>query len=109
MYRAVNRYFNASSSYHISINEKQESILKHSHGLEKFPISQANKEWKNEFGIFLTLTVNPSDMGQVIGKQGTTAKSIRTLMRVAGMKTGARVSVKINEPEKEEQEDIVEE
>ena len=63
----------------------------------------------DEFGIFLTLTVNPSDMGQVIGKQGTTAKSIRTLMRVAGMKTGARVSVKINEPEKEEQEDIVEE
>lgn len=52
----------------------------------------------DEIGTLLTLTVNPEDMGQVIGRQGSTAKSMRTLIRVAGMKTGARVNVKIEEP-----------
>lgn len=56
----------------------------------------------DDIGTLLTLTVNPSDMGQVIGRQGATAKSLRTLVRVAGMKSGARVNVKINEPEREE-------
>lgn len=56
----------------------------------------------DDIGTLLTLSVNPNDMGQVIGKQGATAKSLRTLVRVAGMKAGARVNVKINEPEKEE-------
>lgn len=56
----------------------------------------------DDIGTLLTLTVHPSDMGQVIGRQGATAKSLRTLVRVAGMKTGARVNVKINEPDKEE-------
>ena len=57
----------------------------------------------DDIGTLLTLSVNPSDMGQVIGRQGATAKSIRTLVRVAGMKTGARVNVKITEPEGEAQ------
>jgi len=56
----------------------------------------------DDIGTLLTLSLNPNDMGQVIGRQGATAKSIRTLVRVAGMKTGARVNVKINEPDKEE-------
>jgi hypothetical protein len=38
-------------------------------------------------------------MGQVIGRQGATAKSIRTLLRVIGAKNNARVNLKINEPE----------
>jgi predicted RNA-binding protein YlqC (UPF0109 family) len=41
-------------------------------------------------------------MGQVIGRQGATAKAIRTLVRVCGMKSQARVNVRINEPNKEE-------
>jgi predicted RNA-binding protein YlqC (UPF0109 family) len=41
-------------------------------------------------------------MGQIIGRQGATAKALRTLVRVCGMKGQARVNVKINEPDKEE-------
>ncbi len=54
----------------------------------------------DEMGVLLTLSVNPDDMGQVIGKMGNTAKSIRTLLRVVGMKHDARVNLKINEPQK---------
>jgi len=53
----------------------------------------------DEMGVLLTLTVNPEDMGQVIGRQGATAKSVRTLLRVIGAKNNARVNLKINEPE----------
>ena len=42
--------------------------------------------------------VNPVDMGKIIGRQGNTAKAIRTLLRVVGMKFNARVNLKINEP-----------
>ncbi len=52
----------------------------------------------DEMGVLLTLSVNPSDMGKVIGRQGNTAKAIRTLLRVIGMKTNSRVNLKINEP-----------
>ena len=52
----------------------------------------------DEMGVLLTLDVNPEDMGKVIGKHGNTAKAIRTLLRVVGMKNHARVTLKINEP-----------
>jgi hypothetical protein len=38
-------------------------------------------------------------MGKIIGRQGNTAKAIRTLLRVIGMKNNSRVNLKINEPE----------
>ncbi len=53
----------------------------------------------DEMGVLLTLTVNPADMGKVIGRQGNTAKAIRILLRVVGMKHNARVNLRINEPE----------
>src|SRR3990167_5239043 len=53
----------------------------------------------DEMGVLLTLAVNPADMGKVIGRQGNTAKAIRTLLRVVGMKHNASVNLKINEPE----------
>lgn len=53
----------------------------------------------DEMGVLLTLDVNPNDMGQIIGKMGNTAKAIRTLLRVVGMKNDSRVNLKINEPE----------
>lgn len=53
----------------------------------------------DEMGVLLTLDVNPADMGKVIGRSGNTAKAIRTLLRVVGMKNNARVNLKINEPE----------
>lgn len=52
----------------------------------------------DEMGVLLTLDINPADMGKVIGKQGNTAKAIRTILRVVGMKHNARVNLKINEP-----------
>lgn len=53
----------------------------------------------DDMGVLLELTVDPSDMGKVIGKAGATAKSIRTLLRVLGAKNDARVNLKIVEPE----------
>lgn len=53
----------------------------------------------DEMGVLLTLDVNPSDMGKVIGRSGNTAKAIRILLRVVGMKNNARVNLKISEPE----------
>lgn len=53
----------------------------------------------DEMGVLITLDIDPSDMGQVIGRQGQTAKSIRTLLKVVGAKNNARVNLKIKEPE----------
>ncbi len=53
----------------------------------------------DEMGVLLTLTVDPVDMGKIIGRSGNTAKAIRILLRVVGMKNNARVNLKINEPE----------
>lgn len=52
----------------------------------------------DEMGVLLTLDLNPADMGKVIGRQGNTAKAIRMILRVVGMKNSARVNLKINEP-----------
>ncbi len=53
----------------------------------------------DEMGVLLTLSVNKDDMGKVIGRSGATAKAIRTVLRVVGMKHDARVNLKIEEPE----------
>ena len=53
----------------------------------------------DEMGVLIELTVDPTDMGKIIGKEGRTAKSIRTLLRVLGAKNNARVNLKIIEPE----------
>ena len=53
----------------------------------------------DERGVLITLDVDPKDMGMIIGRDGATAKAIRTLLRVVGAKRNARVNLKINEPE----------
>ena len=53
----------------------------------------------DDMGVLLELSVNPDDMGKVIGKAGATAKSIRTLLRVLGSRSDERVNLKIIEPE----------
>lgn len=53
----------------------------------------------DEMGVLLTLKVNAQDMGQIVGRQGSTAKAVRTLLRIVGMKNNARVNLKIDEPE----------
>ena len=52
----------------------------------------------DEMGVLLTLEVGAVDMGKIIGRQGNTAKAVRTLLRVVGMKNNSRVNLKINEP-----------
>jgi predicted RNA-binding protein YlqC (UPF0109 family) len=59
----------------------------------------------DDMGVLLELSVNPEDMGKVIGKAGATAKSIRTLLRVLGSRNDARVNLKIIEPEGAEPRD----
>ncbi len=53
----------------------------------------------DEMGVLLSLRVHLQDMGQVVGRQGATAKSIRSLLRIVGIKNNARVNLKIEEPE----------
>jgi len=53
----------------------------------------------DEMGVLLSLKVNPKDMGQIIGKEGSTARAIRNLVRIVGLKNHARVNLKIEEPE----------
>ncbi|MBU1255677.1 KH domain-containing protein [Patescibacteria group bacterium] len=53
----------------------------------------------DEMGVLLSLKVSPEDMGQIIGRQGSTARAIRTILRVIGVKNNARINLKIEEPE----------
>ncbi len=49
----------------------------------------------DEKGVLLTLTVDPEDLGRVIGRRGVTAQSLRTLLRALGTKNSARYNLKI--------------
>ncbi len=49
----------------------------------------------DEKGVLLELTVDPEDLGRVIGKRGATAQSVRTLLRALGTKNDARYNLKI--------------
>jgi len=53
----------------------------------------------DEMGVLITLHINSEDMGYVIGRQGQTARAIRTLLKIVGAKNNARVNLKIYEPE----------
>jgi len=52
----------------------------------------------DEMGVLLTLKVNPLDMGQIVGKKGSTAQAIRSLLRIVASKQRPR-HLKIIEPE----------
>lgn len=52
----------------------------------------------DEMGVLLSLKVHPEDMGQIIGRAGSTARAIRSLVRIVGLKNHARVNLKIEEP-----------
>jgi predicted RNA-binding protein YlqC (UPF0109 family) len=68
-------------------------------GLVDHPESVRINRTVDEMGVLLTLDVHPDDMGKIIGRSGNTAKAIRIILRVVGMKNNARVNLKINEPE----------
>lgn len=62
------------------------------------PDAVVTKRNIDELGVLIELTVDRDDMGVVIGKEGKTAKAIRTLLRVLGAKNDARINLKIVEP-----------
>lgn len=53
----------------------------------------------DEMGVLLSVSVNPEDMGIIIGRNGRNARALRTLARVVGAKNDARVNLRIEEPE----------
>ncbi len=53
----------------------------------------------DELGVLLSVKVDPKDMGLLIGRSGSTAKAIRVLARIVGMRNNARVNLRIEEPE----------
>ena len=53
----------------------------------------------DEMGVLITLKINQADMGYVIGRQGQTARAIRTLLKIIGAKNNARVNLKIFDPD----------
>lgn len=79
--------------------EKDQEFLEYVvKGLVEHPEAVKISRTVDEMGVLLTLDLHPDDMGKVIGRSGNTAKAIRTLLRVVGMKHNARVNLKINEP-----------
>ena len=80
--------------------EKYQELLEYIvKGLVDHPDDVSIDHKVDEMGVLLTLKVHPEDMGQIIGRQGSTARAIRTLVRIAGLKAQARVNLKIEEPE----------
>ncbi|HEY4507259.1 MAG TPA: KH domain-containing protein [Candidatus Paceibacterota bacterium] len=53
----------------------------------------------DEMGVLIEVKVDPEDMGLLIGRAGSTAKAVRTLARIIGMRNNARVNLRIIEPE----------
>jgi predicted RNA-binding protein YlqC (UPF0109 family) len=67
-------------------------------GIVSSPLDVEISRKVDEIGVLLTLTVNPSDMGVLIGKEGNTVKAIRTLIRIIGMKAQQRINLKVTDP-----------
>ncbi len=68
-------------------------------GIVNHPNDVRTERTVDERGVLITLHINQEDMGYVIGRQGQTARAIRTLLKIVGAKNNARVNLKIYEPE----------
>lgn len=68
-------------------------------GIVNHPEDVRTERTVDERGVLITLHINAEDMGYVIGRQGQTARSLRTLLKIVGAKNNARVNLKIYEPE----------
>lgn len=67
--------------------------------LVDYPDKVEVRETTDEMGVLISLKVAKEDMGLIVGRQGKTAQAFRELVRIAGYKQKARVSLKIEEPE----------
>jgi len=83
----------------MSDQEYVESIVK---PIVDHPDDVVTSRTLDERGVLIELTVNQEDMGKVIGREGRTAKSIRSLLRVFGARSDARINLKIVEPDGQE-------
>ena len=68
-------------------------------GIVNHPDDVRTERIVDERGVLITLYINQEDMGYVIGRQGQTARAVRTLLKIVGAKENARVNLKIYEPE----------
>lgn len=66
--------------------------------LVDYPESVRIERTTDEMGVLISVSCDKSDMGRIIGREGTTAKAIRTIIRAFGMKNSSRINIKINEP-----------
>ena len=57
------------------------------------------KRTVDEMGVLLSIKLNKEDMGQIIGRQGSTVRALRTLLRIVGIKNHSRINLKVEEPE----------
>ena len=73
-----------------------EFIIKH---IVNSPDAVSVTRTVDELGVLLSVKVDPADMGLLIGRSGSTAKAVRTLARIVGMRNNARVNLRIEEPE----------
>jgi len=78
----------------MSVRDLVEEIAK---ALVDIPENVVVREIQGEQVTVLELRVDPSDLGKVIGKQGRTARSVRTLLGAAGMKLNRRFTLEILE------------
>ncbi|MBI4948251.1 KH domain-containing protein [Candidatus Berkelbacteria bacterium] len=79
----------------MSDQEYVESIVK---PIVDNPADVVTSRTLDERGVLIQLSVNQADMGKVIGREGRTAKSIRSLLRVFGARNDARINLKIVDP-----------
>lgn len=80
----------------ITDQEYVESMVK---PIVDYPDDVLTSRVLDERGVLIQLTVNQADMGKVIGREGRTAKAIRSLLRVFGARSQARINLKIVEPD----------
>jgi len=83
----------------MAVNKDQEFVEYIVKAIVNHPEDVKTERSVDEMGVLITLKINPEDMGYVIGKQGQTARAIRTLLKIVGAKEKARVNLKIYEPE----------
>ena len=76
----------------------QEVLLYIIKNLVNYPDEVVLERKVDEMGVLLTLSVNADDMGIVIGRNGSMAKALRTIIKAVGKKHRMMVSLNINEP-----------
>lgn len=82
----------------MSANADQDFVIMIVKAIVNHPEDVSVDRRVDEMGVLLTLKINQADMGYVIGRQGQTARAIRTLLKIVGAKNNARVNLKIHDP-----------